>query len=240
MTRPRGRTFRGALKAVRYVPAMRLLGTFFAVVLLALPAVAEEPIADRATLPYRTLSDLHSKVDGFRDQDRLDVRVRVTPKDPADSAPIRLEVQSRSGVKPVAVAADGALSDFPLTKELKEENPPVVANRPKGSLQLGVQVGLKRPAKAADETVGWYQKGLDQANDAAKKLGGGLGFLVPKSKSLLAVFPKGTKGRVVVVTGEIETIVEADAEGQASVPLGKHPAKSRIRFEPEPTSIQPD
>lgn len=219
---------------------MRPLGAFLAAALLALPAEAATPIPDPATLPYRTLSDLHAKVDGFRDQDRLDVRVRVTPKDPADTAPIRLEVRSRSGVKPVSVSADGALPDFPITAELKEENPPVVANRPKGSLQLGVQVGLKRPTKAADETVGWYQKGLDQANAAAKKLGGGLGFLVPKSKSLMAVFPQGAKGRVVVVTGEVETIVEADAQGQASVPLGSHPSKSRIRFEPEPTSIQPD
>jgi hypothetical protein len=222
------------------VLSMRLQGTFLAAVLIALPLVGETTIPDPATLPYRAFADLADKVDAFRDKERLDLRVRVTPKDPADTAPIRLEVRSRSGVKPVEVAADGGLVDFPTTPALREENPPVVANRPKGTLQLGVRVVLKRPEKAGDETVGWYQKALDQANAAAKKLGGGLGFLVPKSKALLVEFPKSEKGRVVVTTGAVETVIEADEKGSVGVALGNHPAGSRIRFEPAPTSIQPD
>ena len=88
------------------VLSMRLQGTFLAAVLIALPLVGETTIPDPATLPYRAFADLADKVDAFRDKERLDLRVRVTPKDPADTAPIRLEVRSRSGVKPEFTAVE--------------------------------------------------------------------------------------------------------------------------------------
>ena len=72
-------------------------------------------------------------------------RTRILSKR-GDVAPeqIRLDIQSRSGVRSVRVAANGDVQ-FPLDEGLRAENPPVASNQPKGSLTLSVAIVLKAP-----------------------------------------------------------------------------------------------
>jgi len=207
--------------------------------LSCLAASAAEKAADRATLPYRTVAKLVQGVREIPDKDRLNLPIRVTPRDAADTAPVHLVIKAKAGDLPLEVAPDGEILRFPLTEVLQDENPKIEADRPKGTLNLGLNLSLRRP-KAEDETAKWYQKALDQAHSAAGAVGGGLGFLLSRPKSLLVEFPAGSKGRVTLRSGDKETIMEADSKGTVSVPISREPAGTRILFSPEPLAIRPD
>ena len=77
---------------------------------------------------------------------RLIAHTRVLSKLP-HVAPdeIRLEVRSRHGVRQVTASKLGDL-DFPLDDALRDENPPVRVNQPRGTLTLSVDVQLRLPS----------------------------------------------------------------------------------------------
>jgi len=56
-----------------------------------------------------------------------------------------LIIQSQNGPINVPVSRDGAVENFPISNELLAENPLVVANQPKGSLDLTLQVRIPAP-----------------------------------------------------------------------------------------------
>ena len=58
---------------------------------------------------------------------------------PADTT---LTIQSQNGPINVPVSRDGAVENFPISTELLAENPLVIANKPKGSLDLALQIRI--------------------------------------------------------------------------------------------------
>ncbi len=108
-------------------------------------ALASSPIvhaADGSSTPYQVLYDVLEPARTVTRFDRLRAIERVTSRLPG-VAPhdIRLSIQSRRGAIAVPVADDGRI-DFPMQVALREENPDVVTNQPKGSLQLTVAYEL--------------------------------------------------------------------------------------------------
>ena len=222
-----------------FVSLKRLLPASI-LVLSCLNAAAADSTGDRAALPYRTISKLFQGVRDTPEKDRLNLPIRVTPRDSSDKAPLHLVIKAKSGDVPLEVAADGELLRFPLTPALQEENPRIEADRPKGSLQLGLNLSLRRPGTASDETAAWYQKALDQANAAARTLAGGHGLSLSKAKSLLVEFPAGSKGRVTLRSGGKDTVLDADSNDTVSLAISKQGAETRILFSPDPVAIRPD
>lgn len=115
--------------------------------ILAVLAAALSPPsrADTSVVPYTALYESLRPALEVSGHDRLVARTRILSKR-GDVAPeqIRLDIQSRSGVRSVQVAANGDVQ-FPLDEGLRVENPPVASNQPKGSLTLSVAIVLKAP-----------------------------------------------------------------------------------------------
>jgi hypothetical protein len=115
--------------------------------ILAVLAAALSPPsrADTSVVPYTALYESLRPALEVSGHDRLVARTRILSKR-GDVAPeqIRLDIQSRSGVRSVRVAANGDVQ-FPLDEGLRAENPPVASNQPKGSLTLSVAIVLKAP-----------------------------------------------------------------------------------------------
>ena len=101
--------------------------------------------AEGSVIPYAALYESLRPALEIDGHDRLLARIRILSKR-SDVAPeqIRLDIQSRNGVRSIHVAANGDVH-FPLDPQLREENPTVASNQPKGSLTLSVAIVLKPP-----------------------------------------------------------------------------------------------
>lgn len=117
---------------------------FFLLALLA-AAVSAPFAAETSVVPYAALYESLRPALEVSGHDRLVARTRILSKR-GDVAPeqIRLDIQSRAGVRSIQVAANGDVQ-FPLDDALRAENPPVASNQPKGSLTLSVAIVLKPP-----------------------------------------------------------------------------------------------
>ena len=62
----------------------------------------------------------------------------VVPKDKAVKAgDVTFAIQNKSGPQKLPVDPDGEIRNFPMNAEMLKENPPVVTNQPKGTLNIG-------------------------------------------------------------------------------------------------------
>jgi hypothetical protein len=106
---------------------------------LAPAAAADEAVS---TTPYMALYQVLTPARVIGSYDRLVAIERIQSKlggvPPSD---IRVVIRAKSGAIPVPIAADGRVN-FPTSDALRDENPPVETNQPKGSLALTVIVGL--------------------------------------------------------------------------------------------------
>lgn len=96
-------------------------------------------------VPYMALyQSLHPALEVSK-HPRLVAHTRVLSKLPhVPPQEIQLEVRSRSGTRRIAASRLGDV-DFPLDAALRDENPPVFINQPKGTLTLSVDVQLRPP-----------------------------------------------------------------------------------------------
>ena len=106
---------------------------------LALAAGAGETVS---TTPYTTLYQVLAPVRAIEGYDRLVAIQRVESKIDTPAKDIRIVIHAKSGAIPVPIAADGEVK-FPVTDALRDENPSVETNQPKGSLALIVNVALR-------------------------------------------------------------------------------------------------
>jgi hypothetical protein len=105
-----------------------------------------------------------------------------------------LTIQTQNGAINVPVSRDGAVENFPISNELLAENPLVVANKPKESLDLTLQIRIPVPNQKRfrySELVA----GLKEANHLFRKALGILGIFAPQTKDLTFVFAPGSTVR---------------------------------------------
>ena len=99
---------------------------------------------ENATLPYATLCrfaamDLKG-IAGLTNQEiRLTIKSKTPGVQPSD---IRLHIESATGQIPIPLNSDGTFS-LPISQELLRENPMIVANQPKGTMELEGSITLK-------------------------------------------------------------------------------------------------
>ena len=117
--------------------------TLFALFASIALAQASGTGAAASTTPYATLYAVLSPVTKINAYDHLIAIERIESKAPGvNPQDIRVVIHATQGAIPVPVAAGGEVK-FPVTDALREENPPVETNQPKGSLALIVSVALR-------------------------------------------------------------------------------------------------
>jgi len=179
----------------------RLLG--FLVVLTAAASLR----AAESAVPYAALYESLRPALEISSHDHLRARTRIVSKrSDVTPAQIRLEIRARDGVRRIAVGSDGDF-EFPLDARLRDENPPVVSNQPKGSLTLSVAIVLKAPA-ATRFPYREIARGIDQmrsvvaADGTALQVAGVELWFDPRAQAQLNV------------SGRIERLLMADHLGR--------------------------
>lgn len=223
------------------LPALTLL-----VLLALLPMPFASPAAEPATpppavasLPYRTVADVFDGFAKVKDKDKLNLAVRVVPADgAAPAAPVTLTLQAPDGPVALTLSESGELERFPLTPALREANPRIVSNQPKGSLTLRAELTLRYSGRLQD-SAGWYADALAQANAAVRGQAGLLSHVSPKLTTLVIGFDPAAQASVTLRTDAGEQRFAADARGIARVPLGPEATRrsARIAFSVEPRKI---
>jgi hypothetical protein len=151
------------------------------------PVRVEADAAKMASQSYKFCWGAMRMVNSMR-EDRFFAEPIVESKGhklaPADTT---LTIQSQNGPINVPVSRDGAVGDFPISAELLAENPLVVSNKPKGSLDLALQIRIPVPNEKrfrySDLVVS-----LKEANHLFRKAMGILAILAPQTKDLTFVF----------------------------------------------------
>ena len=209
---------------------------------LFLAALMSAPAADApatGVIPYRTIAKLFEAFAEVKPQDKLILSVRVLPAGKTPPAqPIQLEIRSSAGTLPVKRSAAGDLEGFPLTEELRKENPGVVSNQPKGTLVLKTSI-LIRYSGQKSEAASWYRDALDQANGALKKQGGLFSLAIPTLRTLVLTFDPGSRAVVTVRADGVEKEFRADELGRVRLEVGRDLAapEARILFPEAPLAI---
>jgi hypothetical protein len=222
-----------------------LLSRLTALVIFQACRIQSSCAADtNAVIPYQTIADLCQIADEV-DRSKLNVRVFVSSNDKAvRPSDIRLIIQSAAkGMISVSIGTNGQLLDFPRQKELRRENPSIVANQPKGTLNLSISVGLVIP----DEFTFRYNRlgdGLAEVNKAIKAQAGLMSWLAPTPKGVIFCFPKASAGkaRIEIMSVAGRKAYTADTNGQVKLRLGKALLKENpiVQVSEQPGDIVPD
>ena len=145
---------KGALKIMAWTKAKTAIVVSVGVLLAAgttttLVAQHHQPdyiAGTNAVIPYKTMDDICQAADSV-DQTKLLASAYVTSKNTTVRlADISLTIQSAvKGPIPVQIGTNGQILSFPHEKALRRENPPVIANQPKGTLNLSLNARLDMP-----------------------------------------------------------------------------------------------
>jgi hypothetical protein len=158
------------------------------------PVRVEGDAVQMATQSYKFCWAAIREVNGMR-EDRFFAEPIVESKGhklaPADTT---LTIQSQGGPINVPVSRDGAVENFPISIQLLAQNPLVVSNKPKGSLDLALQIRVPVPNQKRfkySELV----TALKEANHLFRKAMGLLAILAPQTKDLTFVFASSGSDR---------------------------------------------
>jgi hypothetical protein len=185
--------------------------------LLATGAVAGPASAadDFATLPYRSMiaNALTFLNVAVGERDRLALVQSMHP-DGGNLVirPLTITILSKNGKIDVPVGADNSFA-IPINDDLRDENPTVITNQPKGSLslQVGVRVLLPHATRFAYSEF-WL--GIQQANTMTKRFAGMMRWLFAESAdSLILRFgrPERQMLRIAASDGALTLIADDSA-----------------------------
>lgn len=202
-------------------------------IVLAAAANADEAVS---TTPYVTLYQVLTPVRTIGKYDRLVAIERIESKaagvNPAD---IRVVIHAKAGAIPVPVAADGVVK-FPATDALRDENPPVETNQPKGSLAFVVNVAL-RGAERLRVPWGEIEAGLEQVKAFYAE---SRGAAAPGISGIEVHFKPGTPA-MLTIAGKSERLLMADPAGRLIVTRDMAPASEQpvLEFSRAPEFVLP-
>jgi len=157
---------------------------------------------------------------------------------------ITLTIHSaRKGMAPLRLGTNGQILEFPHDNELLRENPDVVANQPKGALQLWVFMQIP-PPEGLTFRYNRLGDGVAEMNKAIHAQAGMvLSVIAPKIKGVI-FFPNAGAGKATV---EIESAAgvkqyTADKAGRVKLRLEKAlmTENPEIKVSEKPASIVPD
>lgn len=186
---------------------------------LAGPARAADEFA---ALPYRSLLDGITTFLNVppEQRDRLALIQSLRPDSGNLVArPLTMTILAKAGPIDVAVGEDNSFS-LPLSDQLKDENPTVVTNQPKGSLSLQVGVRILLP-QTTRYGYSEFALGIAQANAMTKRFAGVMWLFSKTADSLILRFrrPERQMLRIAAPDGALTLI--ADDSGTIFVRLDK-------------------
>jgi len=100
-----------------------------------------------------------------------------------------LTIHSHTGAINVPVSRDGAIENFPISNELLAENPLVIANQPKGSLEVSLQIRIPVPSQRRF-SYSVLVSAVREANHLFKRDAGLFAIFAPQTKDLTFVFAR--------------------------------------------------
>ena len=134
--------------------------------------------------------------------------------------PLKITILSKNGRIDVPVAADNSFA-IPITDDLRDENPTVITNQPKGtlSLQVGVRVLLPQTTRYAYSEF-WL--GIQQANAMTKRFAGMMHWLFSESAdSLILRFSRPERQMLRIAASDGALTLIADDSGTIFVRIDK-------------------
>jgi hypothetical protein len=216
----------------------RALAAFLFGAALSLSATESE----KAVIPYDKL-DKFWQLSSSVNPSNLVLRGRFNSKNEAiRTADIQLTIRSKTrGDIPVELNAAGELKAFPHTEELAKENPPIISNQPKGTLNMTIMWSMPSP-EGLSFPYSKLRNGVAEFNKLIKAQAGMFSVLAPKSKTVWIFFPNTSAGKakVEVITTKGTKEFKADAEGRVNVDLdSKVPDNAEVRLSEKILGLAP-
>ncbi|HEX5220593.1 MAG TPA: hypothetical protein VFZ59_13565 [Verrucomicrobiae bacterium] len=196
-----------------------------------------------AVIPYKAMDDLW-QIASSADQSKLMVRVFVASTNktvrPAD---IVLTIQSASAGKiPVQLSTNGQIIDFPHRTELVRENPSIVANQPRGTLNLFI--GYKIPVEGLSFPYSRLGHAAAEANKMIKSQAGMTAMLAAKAQGVVFVFPRKSsepaKVTILAVAGRREFIADKDGRVKLKLEESLLSENPEVQLSEKPDVVLPD
>jgi hypothetical protein len=198
-----------------------------------------------AVIPYKALDEIFQPITKV-DPTRLEIHVFVSSSNKAvHPSDISLTIQSATkGMIPVLLGTNGQVLKFPVEKDLRRENPPVIVNQPKGTVRLGVAIQLP----PSDELTFRYSRlgdGVAEINKSIKAQAGMvLSLLAPKVEGVVFLFPKAGAGKakIEIASAAGKREYTADMHGQIKLKLEKAllAENPEVKVSEKPEHIVPD
>jgi RNA polymerase sigma factor (sigma-70 family) len=199
---------KGAMKMMIWRKMKIAIGFGAAIILVAGATTlmaGHEPSANHGP-DYRQLDDAFQLIQSV-DQSKFVVRIFITSRNRAvRPADIRLTIQSAvEGPLPVQLGTNGQLLDVPHDSILRRENPPLVFNQPKGSLNLSFNYYLPVPRGLVFH-YNWLGDGIAEVNKAIATANGMIkasyAGQIPLFKlnvqGVFFVFPRASAGKAMI------------------------------------------
>lgn len=217
--------------------------------------VAQHSNETNATISYKMLDDASALAGSF-DQSKIVVQMVIKSKNKAvRPSHIQLTIQSaRKGPIAVHLGANGQMIDFPHDEELRQEDPPVVVNRPKGTMNCTIfmggvpKLGLKFRYNRLSDAIGELNNGMARASNIVKtsypELLPAFDQFKREIQGVLFYFPKSRAGKasleIASASGKREYV--ADANGQLKLTLDNAfvAENPEVTLSERPQNILPD
>jgi hypothetical protein len=198
-----------------------------------------------AVIPYKTLDEIFRPITEV-DPTKLEIHVFVSSSSKAvHPSDISLTIQSATkGMIPVLLGTNGQVLKFPDETNLRRENPPVIANQPKGTVRLVVTLQIP----PSDELTFRYDRlgdGVAEINKSIKAQAGlMLSLFAPKAQGVVFFFPEASAGKakVEIASAAGKREYTADKHGQIKLKLEKAllAENPEVIVSEKPASIVPD
>lgn len=191
-------------------------------------------------MPYAKMEEVWQKTDTI-DRKKLVVLTQVGSSNKAvKPSEIVMTIKSSAGPIPIHLGPDGDVLDFPRTEALRQENPVIETNQPKGTLSLSMAIGLPVP----DSLTFPYARiaeGIAEGDRAVKSQAGIVSLVVPSLKAAVVYFPASGAGKATVEIASVsgKKVLKADASGQVKLMLDPKLAVENptVRVSARPTRI---
>ena len=249
---------KGTMKSMTRMKLKMAAAIGAAVVILggtATTLVAQHSNETNATISYKMLDDASALAGSF-DQSKIVVQMVIKSKNKAvRSSHIQLTIHSaRKGPIAVHLGAKGQMIDFPHDEELRQEDPPVVVNQPKGTMDMTIfmggfpNLGLKFRYNRLSDALGELNNGMARAsnivNTSYPELLPAFDQFKREIQGVLFYFPKSRAGKarleIALASGKREYV--ADANGQLKLTLDKAllVENPEVTLSEKPQNILPD
>jgi Protein of unknown function (DUF2987) len=193
--------------------------------------------AENAKLPYQQIYEMQ-KVQAKLSRTYTNVQIflkmssRLTEVKISD---LQIHIDARDGRIPVKLGSDGTLS-LPMSDALQKENPWIVVNQPRGSMQLEWRFGLNTAPVTTHMRYRELMQGINDLEPIQEQMLQVFSS-VPKLtvSGLKLIFGAAKEGAAVVIHAKSgDRILKIDAHGEAVIPL------DRALLEENPEVVLPE